>query len=77
VWQRHLTLDGYGLKRYHGTRMGAHRVYYLLHKGAIPAGLELDHLCDNRACVNPEHLEPVTRQENVRRKILRNRGVSR
>jgi hypothetical protein len=35
--------------------------------GPIPEGMEIDHLCRNRGCVNPEHLEPVTRQENIRR----------
>ena len=45
----------------------AHRVSYELFVGPIPEGLELDHLCKNRGCVNPTHLEPVTRKENCRR----------
>jgi hypothetical protein len=71
-WQRHLTFDGYGLKRYKGVKMGAHRVYYLMRQGPIPTGWELDHLCRNRACVNPHHLEPVTRQEHVTRRVRSN-----
>ena len=45
----------------------AHRVSYETFVGPIPAGLDLDHLCRNTSCVNPEHLEPVTRAENLHR----------
>ncbi len=48
-------------------RIGAHRWSYEYHVGPIPEGLEIDHLCRNRLCVNPDHLEPVTTQENLRR----------
>lgn len=44
-----------------------HRALWVLKHGALPDGLELDHKCRNTACFNPEHLEPVTHQENVRR----------
>lgn len=60
------TRNGYG---YIG-RKPAHRVYYEKHVGAIPAGLEIDHKCRNRACVNPDHLEPVTHSENALRSPL-------
>ncbi|PLS82281.1 MAG: hypothetical protein CYG60_24755 [Actinobacteria bacterium] len=45
----------------------AHRVYYLRLRGPIPNGKELDHLCRNRDCVNPDHLEPVEGRVNVQR----------
>lgn len=45
----------------------AHRVAYLLLRGSIPGGLDLDHLCRVRRCVNPDHLEPVTNRENTHR----------
>jgi hypothetical protein len=55
---------------YDGTKCGyAHRFAYRHFIGEIPEGMELDHLCRNKRCCNPNHLEPVTHQENVRRGI--------
>jgi hypothetical protein len=48
-------------------RVLAHRWSYEYHVGPIPDGLTIDHLCRNPACVNPDHLEPVTHRENVLR----------
>lgn len=45
----------------------SHRVSYEAFVGPIPTGLDIDHLCRNRRCCNPDHLEPVTRAENLRR----------
>jgi HNH endonuclease len=70
--------DGYGGFRHpeHARMTFAHRVAYELEVGPIPAGLELDHLCCNRLCVRPGHLEAVTHQENVSRSWTRRRLAS-
>lgn len=69
-WRASLSTSGYGLFRYEGRQQSAHRVAYRLFTGPIPDGLQLDHLCRNRTCCNPAHLEPVTQQENMRRGSL-------
>lgn len=63
---------GYGKFTEPGTqrRVGAHKWGYERYVGPVPEGKELDHLCRNRWCVNPGHLEPVTHLENVRRGIV-------
>jgi hypothetical protein len=54
----------------------AHRVTYTVFVGPIPAGLDLDHLCRNRICVNPKHLEPVTRRVNTLRSPIARPAVN-
>jgi len=62
-WTGRIDQNGYG-------RLGgklAYRVIFVASRGPVPSGKQLDHLCRNRACVNPEHLEPVTQGWNIRR----------
>lgn len=58
---------GYGKFHFHGMSHQAHRVAWVIHRGMIPEAMVLDHLCRNRACVNPDHLEVVTQKVNVER----------
>ena len=69
-WQAATVGRDYGVMRIGGRRGGnvyAHRIAYELFVGPIPAGLTIDHLCENRRCVNPSHMEPVTARENTLR----------
>lgn len=58
---------GYGRIRHKGRTVQAHRLIYEFVKGEIPHGLELDHTCRVKCCVNPDHLDPIDHRENVRR----------
>lgn len=67
-WSRYVDSDGYGRVKIRGkSERRAHRAVYEELVGHIPDGMDLDHLCRNRRCVNPEHLEPVTKRENTLR----------
>lgn len=64
-WYGTVAPDGYGTIGVNYGLRRAHRVWYELVRGPIPQGMVLDHLCRNRSCVNPDHLEPVTTRENI------------
>ena len=72
LWTGATISSGYGQFRFKGRQIVAHRWAYEDAFGPIPKGLDLDHLCRNRNCVRPSHLEPVTRRENV----LRGEGLA-
>jgi len=66
-WTGALDRGGYGKVSVEGKTCRTHRVSYALEYGSVPEGMVLDHLCKNRRCGNPLHLDPVTQKENVRR----------
>lgn len=78
VWQGSKNHGGYGMMTIGSCRdnsrrtVQVHRLSYETYRGPIPNGLTIDHLCRNRACANPNHLEPVTLREN----LLRGNGIA-
>ncbi len=67
-WTAYKNQDGYPRFHFCGRDYYAHRASYELFVGPIPEGMTIDHLCGNTVCVNPTHLEPVTREENLYRR---------
>lgn len=73
-WTRFIDKDGYGRFTWKREVRQAHRFAYRAFRGPIPDGLTIDHVCRNRACCNPDHLEAVTRAVNtMRAKVARTR----
>ena len=77
LWLADVNHKGYGRFRVGKKKPHAHRVSYELYKGSIPDGFDIDHLCRNHQCVNPDHLEAVTRGENLRRGLGNKGDVNR
>ena len=72
LWDGYISESGYGRfsPKWKMAPFYAHRYSYEIYKGPIPAGMTIDHLCRVRCCVNPDHLEPVSYAENIRRGLL-------
>lgn len=68
-WKGGLDTNGYGCFKIPSKQVIAHRFSYELFKGRIPKGLVIDHICRNKSCVNPDHLDAVTQKENISRAI--------
>jgi len=79
LWLGWLNKNGYGRMKLGSEKGGtmrqpmAHRASYEFYKGPIPEGMELDHICSVRCCVNPDHLEVVTHRENINLTVQRGR----
>ena len=69
LWNDPPGTEGYAQVHYNGRSRHVHRLMYELLVGAVPEGLVLDHLCRERTCVRPDHLEPVTNRENILRGV--------
>lgn len=73
-WKAGVSKNGYGAIRFQRKQEGAHRVSYIVFKGPIPDGQHVMHRCDNKACINPEHLSLGTRSDNMKDMVSKGRN---
>lgn len=76
IWKQAISRNGYGRIGLNYKNLYAHRVSYELNIGAIPNKLSVLHKCDNRKCVNPEHLFLGTQKDNIQDMIKKQRGCN-
>lgn len=74
IWLGYLNTRGYGLVKFNGLACLAHRVNYELFKGNIPDGMQACHHCDNRACINPDHIFIGTALDNAKDMVRKGRS---
>jgi hypothetical protein len=68
IWQSTKRSNGYGITTYKGVQTTTHRVaYQIANNLLLSSDMEVDHLCNNRDCINPDHLEAVSHEENMKR----------
>lgn len=77
LWTQSLNPKGYGQIDFRGKKMKAHRASWLAHRGDIPCGLFVLHRCDQRSCINPEHLFLGTAKDNAIDMGIKNRQPHR
>lgn len=74
VWSKRIDASGYARTNIRDRKVRAGRASFAAHKGVIPRGMEILHSCDNRKCVNPDHLSIGTKRDNAIEREQRNRG---
>lgn len=77
LWLQSVNHRGYGQLDFRGKKTKAHRASWTVHKGEIPDGMMVLHKCDNRSCINPDHLFTGTAQDNSNDMVLKGRAPNR